>query len=76
MKTIRRNAKRQIDAIFNGALTCKVYTLENSFTGVDCPPGVARQNYEQFDGKLWADGDGTFIVHIHSNLYYRLRAAV
>lgn len=75
MRTIRRNAKKQIAAIFENAIACKVFSLNNGFSGEAVSIEAARNAYEQFDfARLYESGAGSYTVHIHSNLFYIVNA--
>ncbi len=75
MKTIRRNARKQIAAIFDNATACRSFTLENSFTGAEVPIECARKAYDTYDfARLGAMGHGSYQVRVHSNRWYDIES--
>lgn len=73
MTTIPKNSKkiRQL----KGELTrCRVYTLENNFLGRDVEPHHAWDALARMPrARLTAEQGGTYTVHVHGNLWYKLR---
>lgn len=76
MRTIRRNSK-ELTTIFELAVQCKVYTLENSFTGKDCESKYARSALETaMRGKVYHRRNDIYVVHIHGNHWYEIWAPI
>ena len=75
MRTIARNATRQIAALKTTLTVCRVYTLENYFAGAEVEPSCAWNALERRGGKLTDHGDGRYTVQVHSNCWYELRRA-
>ena len=72
-RTINRNWHNVISEIFANTKACKCFCLENGFRGDDCPKQVARNELQSFSSaKMRDNGDGTYTVKIHGNLWYRL----
>jgi hypothetical protein len=71
--TIRRNTKRA-RAVFETATGCRAYSLSNYFRGEEVDAAYAKEALDKFPfAKLTETGDGRFVVHVHSNLWYELR---
>lgn len=73
-RTIPRNATRQIRSLQLRLGFCKVYTLDNCFTGQATDPANAWHALERRNGKLRDNGNGTYTVRVHSNCWYELTA--
>jgi hypothetical protein len=73
MTTIRRNATRKIAAIRNAARTVKRYDLAGGFHGEDTTADAAFSQLAEYDfARLRDNGDGTYVVAVHSNLWYEI----
>ena len=73
IKTIAKNRKHAIDSIFTAAKSCKCYSLNNNFVGVDCSPETAQQELYRYDfAKLRQHDDAEYCVQIHSNLWFEI----
>ena len=71
MKRIRRNAHKKIAAIFANGVSGEKRCLDNGFTPEPVSMEIVQSAYEQFDNNvLYENRDGSFTVHIHSNLWY------
>ena len=75
MKTISRSATRQIAALQEQLTECRVYTLDNGFSGKAADPAFAWETLARNSARLTDDENGTWTVRVHSNCWYELRAA-
>jgi hypothetical protein len=76
VKTIRRNAARKIAALRKAAMQTRAYSLDNDFAPVPVPVEAAIVNLESFDfAKLYDYLDGSYVVHVHSNKWFKLFTA-
>lgn len=82
MKTVRKNAKKQLEKIFTTANNIKVYSLNNNFSGEILEDGIMspidwlKKEYNFFSAKLINNENGTFTLGLHSNLWYQFEATV
>jgi hypothetical protein len=75
MTTIAKNRKAKIEDIFARAARCTVYTLGNEFRGCECEPSRAKEDLmDSRNARLSDNGNGKFVVHVHSNLWYEITA--
>lgn len=75
-KVIGKNRKKLIEKIFADAdpTTCKVYSLSNGFTGVECSMDSAHIEWATTHcSKLLETDQNTYTVQIHSNLWYTFK---
>jgi hypothetical protein len=73
MKTISRSATKKIAALKTKLTACRVYSLSNGFVGREVNPNFAWNALARFDfARLRDDGDGTYTVDVHGNLWYKL----
>jgi len=77
MTTIARNRTKKIDEIFGDATRCITRTLDNGFSGEECPPKCARNAlFTYAHAKLQEIGNGVFHVSVHSNRWYELTSPI
>jgi hypothetical protein len=77
VKTIGRNRKRFIEQLFKRATHCTVHRLDSYFRGEEVSPHYARKEFETFDfAKLKESGPGTFLLKVHSNLWFEIKSPV
>lgn len=79
IQKIRRNATEQIERIVAGATSCTRFDLANEFRGSELSADqvaelVSRHLLQWEHGALTTDGDGTYTLHVHSNLWYVFRS--
>jgi hypothetical protein len=73
--TIPRNHKRKIEALKLKLTVCKLHSLGNNFVGADIDPKQAWKDlYSGHGAKLTDQGDGKYVIQVHSNLWYELTA--
>ena len=83
MKAIRRGTKL-FETVLNTAINIRCFSLENSFIGHEMrednpnlvipPRAWLRKELERFNfAKLQQHGDGTYVLYVHSNLWYEFR---
>ncbi len=76
MPTIPRNHTKRVAEVKGRATRCKVYSLQNDFTGKEVDPVHAWNALEQFSfARLVENNDGTWTVQVHGNLWYDLKPA-
>lgn len=75
MKTISRSATRKIAALKEQLTACRVYTLDNGFSGKAVDPAYAWEAHARNRARLTDDENGTWTVRVHSNCWYELRAS-
>jgi hypothetical protein len=76
VKTIARSSTRKIAAIMKRNPTCEMFSLRNNFTPQDVDPAWAWGELDRFDfARLIEIDDNTWQITVHSNLWYKLRAA-
>jgi hypothetical protein len=71
--TIPKNATRQLAPLREELTECRVYSLENGFTGQSCDPSCAWGKLPLRNARLFRAEDGSYTIHVHSNLWYELR---
>lgn len=72
IRTVRKNAKKQLDQIFqNGSFT--VHTLDNKFSGEKVKGNIVEKEYRKYKfGKVSINADEkTGHVQFHSNYWYK-----
>lgn len=75
MGTIPRNHKKKIAAIRKAAKLCQVHSLHNQFIAEDCDPSYAWKELDTYSfARLIEDSETKWTIHVHSNLWYTLRA--
>jgi hypothetical protein len=72
MATIPKNSKK-IGQLKRELTRCRVYTLDNDFTGRDVEPRFAWEALATALHAKLTERDGTYTVHVHSNRWYELR---
>jgi hypothetical protein len=73
-QTIRRNSKALKAAFANLDLyTCKAFTLSNGFTGQECAPKHAMEEFQEFSFCTARYNErGNIVIRVHSNCWYVL----
>lgn len=76
MSRIAKTSRRARE-VLSRAQEVRVYSLGNYFCGEPSSVVAARRDLETFPfAKLLDNGDGSFTVHVHSNLWYELKLEV
>jgi hypothetical protein len=74
-RTIARNAYNQIAAIKATVATAQVYDLATNFDGHTVDIAGVWEHFDWFDGtRVLDNGDGTYTIRYHSNLWIKLSA--
>ena len=77
MKTIRRNARVQIEKIFEAGYDGKCLCLANNFKGMETDIDWIKGQYESNKrARMTTDGFGKYTVTIHSNCWFEFFATV
>lgn len=73
MRTIARNSSKKIAAIKATIVKATVHSLAGNFESVEVPVDAALAAHQGADhARLYDNEDGTYTVHIHSNLWYKM----
>lgn len=76
-KTISRAATRRIAELRGRLDVCKIHTQDGDFAGASIDPSAAWDALAKWShARLIDRGDGTYMVHVHSNCWYVLAPRV